>query len=60
MYVVGGQANGVTTARCEVYSTATNEWKELPSLSEGKGAASVCLLAGRWLYALGGYAASQN
>jgi hypothetical protein len=57
IYVAGGNTTGgLMTQRCEAYDIDTNVWRELPPLNEEKTSASLSVLAGRWLYCMGGYA----
>jgi N-acetylneuraminic acid mutarotase len=61
IYVAGGNTTGgLMTQRCEAYDIDTNEWRELPPLNEEKVSASLSVLAGRWLYCMGGYAKDSS
>jgi hypothetical protein len=60
IFVAGGQTSGVTTNRCEVYFCQEDRWQALPALNEDRGASSMTLLGGRWLYCVGGYKANPS
>lgn len=55
LYIIGGQANGMTLTSCEMLSFNENSWKDLPSLPEPSKNLSVVVLEDlHCLYALGG------
>lgn len=43
------------TAHCEAYDIDQNLWRELPFMNEQKTSTSLSVMAGRYLYAIGGY-----
>lgn len=60
IYVAGGYTNGQTTRKCEAYSVASNEWRQLPDLVEEKCATSLCVMGGQYLYCFGGFNKAEN
>ena len=60
IYVAGGMSDGSLISSCERFEHYLNRWTKLPDLNEKKAAASLCVLASRWLYCFGGYIFDQT